>query len=43
VRVAKLLVQSAIIFFGTLMAAGLLALAEPFFAHGPTPATGWHE
>lgn len=26
---AKLLVESAIIFFGTLMAAGLLALGEP--------------
>jgi hypothetical protein len=28
-RLVKLLVQSAMIFFGTLMAAGLVALGEP--------------
>jgi len=29
----KLLIQSAMIFFGTLMAAGLVALGEPAGAH----------
>jgi hypothetical protein len=41
--VAKWLVQSAIIFFGTLIAAGLLALADLVFAYGLTPVMGWHE
>jgi hypothetical protein len=37
----KLLVQSAMIFFGTLMAAGVVALGEPGGAHvavKPAPA-----
>ena len=34
----KLLVQSAMIFFGTLMAAGLVALGEPTALHGERSA-----
>lgn len=36
----RLLVQSAIIFFGTLMAAGLLALGEPHVTHSLTTHGG---
>ena len=46
----KLLIESAMIFFGTLMAAGVVALGEPARAdHGmakeaaPVPSMGWHE
>ena len=35
----KLLIQSAMIFFGTLMAAGLVALGEPAGAHVATTAS----
>jgi hypothetical protein len=34
----KLLIQSAMIFFGTLMAAGLVALGEPASAHAAPTA-----
>jgi hypothetical protein len=34
----KLLIQSAMIFFGTLMAAGLVALGEPAGAHAAPTA-----
>lgn len=45
----KLLIESAMIFFGTLMAAGLVALGEPARAdrvaatEASTPVLGWHE
>jgi hypothetical protein len=41
----RLLVQSAMIFFGTLLAAALLALGEPAAVPGPGTATHglWHE
>lgn len=46
----KLLIESAMIFFGTLMAAGLVALGEPARAdHSAAkesvvlPLMGWHE
>jgi hypothetical protein len=35
----KLLIQSAMIFFGTLMAAGLVALGEPAGAYGAMTAS----
>ncbi len=35
----KLLIQSAMIFFGTLMAAGLVALGEPASGASPDAAT----
>jgi hypothetical protein len=40
----KLLIQSAMIFFGTLMAAALVALGEPEAIPALfRPLMGWHE
>lgn len=38
----RLLIQSALIFFGTLMAAGLVALGEPEGAHVHVPVMPSH-